>query len=189
MKDGNISRYVTTSLLQKVTNSLSSRKPLCHRHGTQAESTRVIPWQNLMFTLFNSSWVVGEESRIMHTSSVGWDLHQPGQLAYCSVKDRLRQWCAYVRAMYGFAHGLKGSCVCELRTASSSLDHYSRTVTPGGQSSYKCTHAYKYTYIRLYIYTSPYACQVQHRDEFVSCRWPCPIRIASSHSTVIQFSF
>ena len=99
MKDGNISRYVTTSLLQKVTNSLSSRKPLCHRHGTQAESTRVIPWQNLTFTLFNSSWVVGEESRIMHTSSVRWDLHQSGQLAYCSVKDRLRQWCAYVLCM------------------------------------------------------------------------------------------
>ena len=134
------------------------------------------------------------------STAVGWQGRRAGlctravwggtytsQDSWLTVKDRLRQWCAYVRTTYGFAHGLKGSCVRELQ-------HHPALITTAKQwlqEDKAVTNAHTHTNIHtyVYIYTSPYACQVQHRDEFVFCRWPCPIRIASSYSTVIQFSF
>ena len=64
-------------------------------------------------------------------------------------------------------------------TASSSLDHYSQTVTPGGQSSYKCTHAYKYTYIRLYIHF-PICMPASIQG------WICFLQMALSNQNSIQ---
>lgn len=148
--------YIPTA---KGHHSLGSLKPPCHSHRTQAKSTRDIPLQNLTFTLFNSSWVEGEESSIMHTGSVKWNLHhsyldQPVQLAYCSVRDRLWQWCTFVHTC-GFTHGLKGSSIPELQ-------HHPALITTIKQEwlqNKAFTNAQAHTNVHTYVYLH---CLIMH---------------------------